>query len=187
MIIFILVCLLLVFLDTGGTLSYSGAAARSVVCDWVKSKQKVWDKWLPKNYPTTLKIEKADPMIATITTVMAAIGCIISLGFMAFVQMNGDKKIIRYSQPIFLQLILLGSIVLQAAAVVLSLTPSNQNCVMGPWIGMIGFGVFFVPLVVKTWRMSEIFNNKKMKKIRIENSTLMGLNAGWIALIVVCE
>ena len=168
-------------------MSYSGASARKVVCDWVKSKQTVWEKWLPKDYPTTLIVDKSDPLISTLTLAFAGLGVIISVLCMIFVASFGDKKIIRYSQPTFLQIILVGSIMLQGGAIVLSLAPSDNNCLTGPWVAMIGFGTFFVPLVVKTWRMSMIFNNKKMKKIRIENSTLMALNGGWIMIIIICE
>merc|ERR1711871_1191633 len=149
-------------LNNGGALGYNNTAARGVVCDWVKANEAKWDKWLPQDYPTTLIVDTPQAIIGTLVYAFAAVGVVVSLACMAFVAAHGDKKIIRYSQPTFLQLILGGSVALHAAAVVLSLPPSDTNCVMGPWVAMIGFGVFFVPLVVKTWRMSMIFNNKKM-------------------------
>ena len=83
-----------------------------------------------------------DPLISTLALAMAILGIAVSISCAITVAVKHDVNIIKYSQPLFLNVNLLGSVVLQVAAFYLSITPTDMVCTMQPWLAFLGFGLY---------------------------------------------
>merc|ERR1712196_102955 len=79
----------------------------------------------------------------------------------------GEKKntpVVKYSQPKQCAFIVAGGIMLCVTTMIFGLDASDAMCVTIPWLGHLGYTFLYVPLLIKTHRISRVFNNKKLKK-----------------------
>merc|ERR1712196_12737 len=79
----------------------------------------------------------------------------------------GEKKntpVVKYSQPKQCAFIVAGGIMLCVTTMIFGLDASDSMCVAIPWLGHLGYTFLYVPLLIKTHRISRVFNNKKLKK-----------------------
>ena len=58
----------------------------------------------------------------------------------------------------------------------------DMSCMAAPWLYSIGFTLSFASLFAKTYRVSLVFNNKKLRKISIKTSDMF---LGILAMILV--
>lgn len=84
-----------------------------------------------------------------------------------------STKAIVASSPLFLFIMLTGSVMLYAGILTWTLTTSDALCMAHWWLIGIGFILMFGSLLVKAWRISRIFNDKDLSVIRISNSDLL--------------
>lgn len=115
-----------------------------------------------------------------------AINWVFAIFFIVWIAMNGAHDVIKKSQPLFLVFICIGCIASTATiiplssddgGVDLSSNPGLQasldtNCMAAPWLYSIGFTLTFASLFAKTYRVSLVFNNKKLKKITIKTEDM---------------
>lgn len=101
------------------------------------------------------------------------------------VQIRRKTSRIRASQPIFLQLILLGGALLFVSCVLqLERASSEFVCHSVLWTRNFGLGFFFVPLLLKTYRLHAVFEGAKhLKRIQIKTSTLIIALCAWLLLV----
>ena len=81
--------------------------------------------------------------------------------------------VIRYSSPTFLYLITLGGVISYSNVFVLYPTATVNTCHAIRWTFNIGFACVFGPLFAKTHRLAKVFNNKKLKDVRISDGDLL--------------
>lgn len=62
--------------------------------------------------------------------------------------------------------------------------PTKISCAALPWIGHVAFAVTYAPLFAKTYRISIIFNNPKMRKVSMTDKAVAKL-AGLILLLFI--
>lgn len=78
-----------------------------------------------------------------------------------------------------MQLIILTGGYFAAARVISgSLPVSNMSCSMNVWFGHLAFWFIFTPMMLKTWRVHRIVNNKTLKRVTITEN--------YICLIFLC-
>merc|ERR1711871_64391 len=62
-------------------------------------------------------------------------------------------------------------------------------CMLAPVFGHLGYILTLSPLLCKTYRMSKIFNNSKLKRVTIKDKDLVNMVAGmvsvWVVLLIV--
>ncbi|KAJ3398837.1 hypothetical protein HDV05_002223, partial [Chytridiales sp. JEL 0842] len=113
-----------------------------------------------------------------------------SLVIAVYMFMNMEFKIFKASSPRFLGLILLGVNISFVSIWLFSKYPMDDSaCVIYGWLKYMGFAVVFGALIVKTYRISAIFTQKKSKKRNL-NDTMMFVYflviiAIWVAILVV--
>lgn len=108
-----------------------------------------------------------------------------SLVLMLLTFQNSQRKAIRAASPLFLQLILLGSIFLYASYFAWFTQPTTVMCHLRIWIVAIGFFLMFGALLAKTWRIMRIFTSKNLRVFQITDlNLLVVLTAGMTLLIV---
>jgi len=103
-----------------------------------------------------------------------SIVAISSISVAIWVWFRRDTRIVRSSQPYFLIMICMGTLVLGLSIIPLTADDHNSSqraadaaCMSFPWILFLGFTTVFSALFSKTWRIHQIFNNAKLFK-RIE-------------------
>merc|ERR1719199_1437262 len=106
----------------------------------------------------------------------------LSVGFLGWTIANKGEQVVKFSQPMFLGLIAVGTIVSglttlalanaedtnEDLALVIGANESDTNyaasasanlmCQLQPWLYSIGFCLTFAPLFAKLWRINKIFN-----------------------------
>ena len=108
----------------------------------------------------------------TTMTVMAALAMVVIAVLMAFVYRYREQKALKSSAPMFIQLMLIGSLLGISSVFALS-SQSASSCDLFIFLLGGGFVVLLGSLYVKTWRLMIIFKNSKMKPITVTNSELL--------------
>ena len=124
--------------------------------------------------------------------VLAAIDCGVAFSLFLWTAFNRKSKVVRASQPLFLGLIALGSVVSgltiiplavddaegpRATSTVAANTIANRACMASVWLYSLGFVLTFAPLFAKLWRVQKLFLNKKLRKVVVRNSDVLKIIA----------
>jgi branched-chain amino acid transport system substrate-binding protein len=136
-------------------------------------------------------IERVDEVSVGLRAVIlafAALCSVIVVLAMIGVIIYRDTKSITSSSPVFLLLVLGGALLLSISPWFalpwnksgkfysdLEIAFNNNICMAWIWFLGLGFVMFFAPLVVKTWRVHRIFNNRVLSRIIVIKNTELGL------------
>lgn len=104
-----------------------------------------------------------------------SIVAISSISVAFWVWFRRQTRIVRSSQPYFLIMICVGTLVLGSSIIPLTIDDHNSSqraadiaCMAFPWLLFLGFTTAFSALFSKTWRIHQIFNNaKSFKRIQV--------------------
>eukprot|EP01121_Diplochlamys_sp_Union-15-3_P013982 TRINITY_DN4418_c0_g3_i2.p1 TRINITY_DN4418_c0_g3~~TRINITY_DN4418_c0_g3_i2.p1 ORF type:complete len:409 (+),score=36.95 TRINITY_DN4418_c0_g3_i2:52-1227(+) len=114
-----------------------------------------------RDLPLVLKI---------LAIVVASIGAIWSIFISVIIQVY--PAYFRYRDPLFCQLILLGSLVCYASVFVLIPEPNTVLCTINVWFIGLGYILIFGCLFVSMWRLWRIVGYKKLKVRAIKRVVL---------------
>lgn len=113
------------------------------------------------------------PLRICVWLLMASSICM-SIGFMAWTFLNRKQKVVQVSQPFFLYIICIGTILMSLSVIpkgydeeVRSLRWVNRGCMVFPWLIVVGFSISFSALFAKTWRINQLFHNPDMKRKQV--------------------
>lgn len=137
------------------------AATASIIYPMPTWEERVF---APKYYTGTSQI-------AILVTVLIAAAFSIVMGILTFI--FRDAKGIIASSPVFLYLMLFGSLFIYAGILTWPLHTNSAMCMLHWWLLGLGFTMMFGSLLVKVWRIARIFNGKDLSLIRITNSELV--------------
>eukprot|EP00743_Colponemidia_sp_Colp-15_P002962 GILK01003204.1.p1 GENE.GILK01003204.1~~GILK01003204.1.p1 ORF type:complete len:853 (-),score=95.15 GILK01003204.1:498-3056(-) len=98
---------------------------------------------------------------------LAIIGIVLCLGIGIFFTMNRNHKTVRSASLRFCYLMLGGAIFCYITVLLLYPRPDDDMCRAQFWMGHTGFVLLFGALFAKTRRIAILFNNKKLRKLRI--------------------
>ena len=121
---------------------------------------------------------------------LAGIAMALSIGFACWTTIHRESKVVKASQPIFLNLICAGVCIMSSSIIpwsidtgVASVAGCDIACVALPWLLVIGFSTVSSALFTKTRRINMIFSNPSFKRIRVTPMdvarpmfALMGIN-----------
>ncbi|KAJ3411452.1 hypothetical protein HDV05_002187 [Chytridiales sp. JEL 0842] len=118
--------------------------------------------------------------VCSLFTLLVAVYMILNINF----------KIFKASAPRFLALILLGTNISFISIWIYSQYPMDDKlCVTYGWLKYMGFAVVFGALIVKTYRISAIFTQKKNKQRNLNDGMMfiyfLIFMAVWVAILVV--
>ena len=107
--------------------------------------------------------------------ILCAIIVCMSIVFGVWTFKNRAVQVIRASQPIFLYIIAIGTLLMGISIIPLSVDRGASNeqgasiaCMAVPWFIAMGFSLIFSALFTKTWRIYTIMKNaKKFKRIKL--------------------
>lgn len=109
---------------------------------------------------------------------LAAVGVAVSIILIGFVWKFRERKILLAASPLFLIIILVGTILMYLTIFAWLLESRTAACHMRFWLLGMGFVLCFGALFAKTFRVMRIFGSKSLTVFRISNGQLLlGLSA----------
>ena len=91
-----------------------------------------------------------------------------------FITFKSRKRVvIRSASVVFLQLMLIGLVLLYMSGIVLVQSPTLVSCGMFAWLANFGLELIFVPLFLKMYRIYKIFSRKQLKIVKISDMKLL--------------
>lgn len=97
---------------------------------------------------------------------------------------NWGSKCLTSSQPRMSILILIGGYLVAGRVINAGFEITDVSCIVGLWLGHLGFALVFCTLFIKMWRVSALIN-AGMKKIRITEWYVVQLTLGAFGAMVV--
>ena len=169
---------------TGPDANPSGIWARDVVCRHVRNISSALAQYNPPGHPKISQFVEY-PSDFIILQIFSSVGIVACLALICFVQYIRNSPKIKASQPFFLQLILFGGALVYASCILqLQDATSAFICQFRYWTLSFGWGTFFVPLLLKTYRLYAVFDAARhMKRIKISTAYLIGALCMWLVLV----
>jgi hypothetical protein len=90
------------------------------------------------------------------------------------------SKLIKLTQPYFTLLNLLGGVLLAISTLLMLGQNSASNCAARPYMFNLGFTLAFSPLLIKAWRVGNVFNDIMSKKKMIPTWQLIGFTLSFL-------
>lgn len=154
-----------------------GYDPRNVVCRWVADNIEDLKRVVPRGYPRRVlpQDDKYDsPAFRAARWLAVAVG-VASLLSLALVVAWRKRRVIRYAQPDFLYLVLLGFLLLSASALLYTLEPQSTTCILRPWFGLLGSSLELLPLIVKVQAILKALNQaNNFRRVKIQRIHLLG-------------
>lgn len=116
---------------------------------------------------------------AVITSILIAF----SIALLIVIFVYRENKVIFASAPVFLMLILAGSIIIYCTVYAWQIHTSKAACILRFWFLGLGFVLMFGALFSKTYRVARIFRQSKLVVLKITNKDVGIL----LAILVVIE
>lgn len=142
------------------------------------------DKLRPRDrYPDI--ILEISPALRGLFVAIGALGMLLVTGISLFLLAHRNHKIIKAAQPPMLVMVLLGEFIGSVRILIASmpLHDSTWECVSNVWMGHLAFGLVFMGLFLKMWRVDKIINGKSLKRVKISNRDITLLGVAAIAIL----
>jgi len=95
-----------------------------------------------------------------------------------------NRKVIKYATAVFCIIMAIGA-TLGAIAPIPYAYSTESACMARPLLPMLAFTLFFVPLVLKTWRVHQLFTTRNFKKQSIPDSKLFFMLAVFVLIDII--
>ena len=124
---------------------------------------------LPCVYPT----EATSVYTTAIIGLVSALLIVVTLAVIAAVYALRKRAELRAASPLFLVLILVGVLLALIAVILVSQSPlTSAYCESGAVLGHVAYALSFGALVAKTSRLAAIFNQRRVKVLKISDCLL---------------
>ncbi|XP_041975014.1 probable G-protein coupled receptor 158 [Aricia agestis] len=85
----------------------------------------------------------------------------------------GHVRVVRAASPALLRVIVLGALLIYCTTLVMYGRPSGLTCTARVWLREVGFCLTYGALMLKTWRISVIFQVRSAKAVKISDMYLL--------------
>mmetsp|Transcript_41580 Transcript_41580/g.104852 ORF Transcript_41580/g.104852 Transcript_41580/m.104852 type:complete len:773 (-) Transcript_41580:283-2601(-) len=169
--------------------AFSGELSSAQALDQIaKGQQALLDEAYPDGPPRP----PADPVTIIVGVqiallVLTGLFMLLVVATMVAVFVKRHVAVFHFSSPIFMELILLGCLLLLSALLTYAQDPPNTvACQFHLWLSVLGVCLIFGPLLAKTWRVWQIYQKtSKFMSIRITNADCLKVTAGVMAPAVI--
>jgi len=110
------------------------------------------------------------PGIQIALMILSSAGIVGTLAMGTAVYKYRAHPVIRYASPVFCAIILGGLIMAYMSVYFVAGEITKGLCAASQWFGHLSFCIIFSSLFAKTYRLSQLFNNKSLKNIRISDT-----------------
>lgn len=117
------------------------------------------------------------------------VGSLIAVGTLVIICVLGSfsiivkyrmSRLIRASSPAMIYIIHFGCLIGGIRTAIGGVNITDFSCCAVFWTGHLAFGVTFSALLVKTWRVHKVVNNKTLKRVRITGNQTVYMTCGMI-------
>ena len=158
---------------------------RDAVCHWVVDNLDTYmNTFIPPTYPRALRQSAIGPLMY-VSLALGGLVAFLVLVTASIVYKFRDTLVLKFAQLEFLGLLLVGALMLAAAAILEASLPTNAMCVINVWLVNIGYTLELVPLIVKVAALNALFQAaSRMRRVTLHRSKLFGAVAIISALII---
>jgi hypothetical protein len=118
---------------------------------------------------------------------LCVVGVVVCVIFLGFNMVHKTNIVIRSASYLFCQLILVGGIIFMISPIAWVGKPTVAACCMRPLILSSGFLIMFGSMFAKSYRVSRIINNKKLRRLKITNADLLKIVFTFMGIgILIC-
>lgn len=126
--------------------------------------------------PCVYKV-KTTPRIILIT--IDGVAAMLSLVVGAMVFIFRESKVFEVASPVFLEILLLGAVLMYSSLAAAYVDPSSLSCTMEVWLYQCGFFLVYGILALKVWRVSTSFRARSPRRVDVTE----GMMAGRLAIL----
>ena len=134
----------------------------------------------PDLTPVKINMNYVGTALLVVGLILSGIIILLSLGFMIWTFIHRKERVVKASQPMFLAIICLGTLMMGSSIIPMSLDDGvissdgkSIACMAMPWLFVIGFGITFSALFAKTWRVNQLFSNMFRKRVQLRGRDVM--------------
>ena len=139
----------------------------------------------PSDLPPTIILT----MKTSYKNVLEAVGAILlvtSFVFSATMIFFQNTKLIKAIQIRMQLIVMVGAFLGGIRVVIGSLPASDANCSANVWLGHLAFWFMFCPMMLKTWRVHKIVNNKSFKRVTVTERSIVAMFSVVILVVILC-
>ncbi|KAJ3112300.1 hypothetical protein HDU96_004710 [Phlyctochytrium bullatum] len=129
-------------------------------------------------------VDYTDPLGIAFMAVAATLAFCALVLFAIIVQYR-NHKIMTSSSPVFMLIMVVGTLLAHAAIFVYTGEPTRALCIVQPWLLVMAYSLTVSALVTKNYRIFKIFRNKHLMKLKLQDTELIKACACLIAVNVV--
>jgi ABC-type branched-subunit amino acid transport system substrate-binding protein len=116
-------------------------------------------------------------------TALGSVVVIVVATFFILIFKYRRSRLIKASQPSMIYIIHLGCLFGGMRTIVGGMSVDDASCTAAFWTGHLAFGLTFSALLVKTWRVHRVVNNKSLKRVKITGNTITGITCTVISCL----
>mmetsp|Transcript_5907 Transcript_5907/g.9296 ORF Transcript_5907/g.9296 Transcript_5907/m.9296 type:complete len:1013 (+) Transcript_5907:46-3084(+) len=163
---------------------------REAICKWAADNIDRLNRVVPSSYPRSV-VEETYMKPYLFAALGFAVFVMVLIALTAAATHHYRKtKVIRFAQPMFLYLLLVGLLFLVIGALFFAVEPSTFVCNAQNWFVVLGYTLVLVPMIVKVGALNRLFRNaKKMKRVQVERSNLykkIGISLLLVISFLIC-
>ena len=125
-----------------------------------------------KAYPAEVALVPKDSVVIAVKSVIGAVFALITFIVCALLYYR-KHYVVRIADPTLCIQMCVGGAIAASSAITFLPDLTDSKCTARVWLLLIGFDLVFIPLLLKTWRIHKLFNNKALKKIKITTRRLL--------------
>ncbi|GAM21595.1 hypothetical protein SAMD00019534_047700 [Acytostelium subglobosum LB1] len=123
---------------------------------------------------------KVSESVVIVFVVCGALLAFITMVYLAGVAFFRQTKIMRSASPLFCMMILVGALIVAAAIIIWNMNATRDVCRARLWLLSLGYTVIVGNMVIKNFRIWLIFDNPRLKRLKITNIKLLPWVLGMI-------
>lgn len=159
---------------------------RDATCSWVVDNFDLVQQWVPFSYPRAIEDGKENYALVASSVVMAALAVLSVLTAFLLVHRSQHRKVIQVAQVTFLNLLLVGLLLISIGALLAAIPPSNGSCIVSMWLINVGYTLELAPLLVKVAAINSLLSaSARMQRVVIDRQRLYQSSFAITAVIVV--
>ncbi|KAF2072797.1 hypothetical protein CYY_005898, partial [Polysphondylium violaceum] len=133
-----------------------------------------------------MKVVKIDNIAKVVLVVIGIFLAIVSAIFFVITIYHRNKKVVRYTNPIFLIIVLVADVIL-LASLFCSITVSDIMCILRSLFVLLGLSILLTVVVVKQYKLWQLFKfNDYLKDTNIDTRTLLRLEGILLIIPIIC-
>jgi hypothetical protein len=147
-------------------------ANRPITFTWNSPKICAGGRTLPDNFVKECTYVPMTSGTGGLMMALSIVGMVIPFLVMLFVLAKSKTLLMRHAQPVFCYLFLMGVVILNLSLIFTAGPNEGGACMLRAWLFNMGFTTAFASLFQKIYRVWRIFDNPKLKKVKVTNQIL---------------